>query len=163
MGRYSNPIIPSPTKPRCSTKTANGTFHPLFFELLRDQPDLIDVFRRALIDQYFPNQATTPAPEPPLLGEATPPRYQTYRRPDRDPQFRTTVLAAYDHRCAVTRLRTVPPGVLLDAAHLTPFSVSFDNSLSFRVLWAISELTFHAKNHPGKSSTPFIEEGGFGG
>ena len=46
----------------------------------------------------------------------------------RDPAFRRVILEAYDSQCAASHLRIVLPGIsLIEAAHLIPFSESFDD------------------------------------
>lgn len=58
--------------------------------------------------------------EPTEKVEEVPPRYI------RDPAFRRVVLEAYDYRCAATGTRIILPdeSVMVQAAHIEPFSVS---------------------------------------
>ena len=54
---------------------------------------------------------------------------ETTQQQARSAAFRTLVLEAYDYRCAATRLRFITPDYryLVEAAHLIPFSESYDD------------------------------------
>ena len=52
------------------------------------------------------------------------------KRDSRDPAFRRVVVQAYDYRCSATGLRVLLPdgAVMVEAAHLVPFSESRNDS-----------------------------------
>jgi putative restriction endonuclease len=65
---------------------------------------------------------TTPSGQPPSISSLSGPRKRiaiTISKLVRDARFRVTVLAAYDHRCAVTRMQLK----LVDAAHILPVGI----------------------------------------
>jgi putative restriction endonuclease len=63
------------------------------------------------------------------VGEPINDQQAEYTKPVRDAAFRRVVIEAYDFRCAATGTRLVLPGqqVLVQAAHLIPFSDSQDD------------------------------------
>ncbi len=63
------------------------------------------------------------------LGHAVNEQLVEYSKPVRDTAFRRIVIEAYDFRCSATGTRLVLPGqqVLVQAAHLIPFSESRDD------------------------------------
>ena len=109
------------------------------FALLADGVQLIfadsanrPLLRQALVSRYFPAEAHTLLAAPDVLEEERRP-YAVDTGPDapgRSAGFRKKVSEVYDHQCAACVLRLRLPGsdiALVDAAHLIPFSVSFND------------------------------------
>jgi putative restriction endonuclease len=108
------------------------------FELL-GEPDSRDALREMLLTRWFGNKLAK------LQDIELEDRYESqlrdsvghpvneqpveYSKPVRDTAFRRIVIEAYDFRCAATGTRLVLPGqqVLVQAAHLIPFSDSRDD------------------------------------
>lgn len=97
-----------------------------------------DRLREVLISRWFPAKETQlratisqhaeeNAAERSIRGDAP---IATDDETVRDTAFRRVVLEAYDYRCAASGMRLVIPGVavLMDAAHLIPFSESRNDS-----------------------------------
>ena len=90
------------------------------------------LLRQALIARYFPEKAAVLLAGPAALeeeqrayGQDTGPEV-----PGRSAGFRKKVAEVYDHQCAACGLRLRLPGsdiALVDAAHLVPFAVSFND------------------------------------
>ncbi|MGJ8641780.1 MAG: HNH endonuclease [Luteolibacter sp.] len=89
--------------------------------------------REALIARYFPHHAsallgappaTVPSPETPKVAEEG-------IQYGRSPAFRRKILEIYDHQCAACGLRIKLPAAqdisFIDAAHLIPFSSSYND------------------------------------
>ncbi len=112
------------------------------FRLLLD-PEAREELRQTLISRYFPRHAAGICD---LLRRERPIcQYEDYLRkqaagqvreaaePDideraREAAFSRVVRSAYDYRCAACGLRVIlDDGVLVEAAHIIPFSVSHDN------------------------------------
>lgn len=57
---------------------------------------------------------------------------EIYRPAARDQGFRRAVVTAYEHRCALcgVRVRTMDGHTVVDAAHIRPWSVSYDDRLA---------------------------------
>jgi putative restriction endonuclease len=87
--------------------------------------------RHALVARYFPAQASVLFTAPVVREELLP--YDAEAEPEapgRSAGFRKKVAEVYDHQCAACGLRLRLPGsdiALVDAAHLIPFAVSFND------------------------------------
>lgn len=90
------------------------------------------LLRQALVSRYFPAEAATLLTSPDVLEEGQRPYAVDTEQdaPGRSAGFRKKVSEVYDHQCAACGLRLRLPGsdiALVDAAHLIPFSVSFND------------------------------------
>lgn len=86
--------------------------------------------RQALISRYFPHAAALLHSVPSALEDVQKPYDVSSDAPGRSAGFRKVVSEVYDHQCAACGLRLRLPGsdiALVDAAHLIPFSVSFND------------------------------------
>jgi putative restriction endonuclease len=86
--------------------------------------------RDVLISRYFPSHRdalVALAPAPPSLQETAPEFEETAQARSRG--FSRIVVVVYEHQCAACGLRLrLPNGAtIVDAAHLIPFSVSYDD------------------------------------
>jgi putative restriction endonuclease len=87
--------------------------------------------RQALVSRYFPAQAAGLLAAPVVREELL--SYDAEAEPElpgRSAGFRKKVSEVYDHQCAACGLRLRLPGsdiALVDAAHLIPFAVSFND------------------------------------
>ncbi len=90
------------------------------------------LLRQALVSRYFPSQAAALLAAPVALEEAQC-HYDLDTEssaPGRSAGFRKKVSEVYDHQCVACGLRLRLPGsdiALVDAAHLIPFSASFND------------------------------------
>lgn len=102
------------------------------FEWLVAIPENRQAMREALITRYFPQSLReelltrkTIAVAPKIKAAEDTPEY------GRSPAFRRTILSIYDHQCAACGLRILLPSgnevSFIDAAHLIPFSESYND------------------------------------
>jgi len=110
-------------------KTTHGRFDEGLWDALLSNAHSRHQLREALIARYFPQKreplaavagAETATPEPGVLHDEP---------PGRDGAFRSIILELYDHTCAACGLRIkLQDGFsLMDAAHIIPFRISFDD------------------------------------
>lgn len=102
------------------------------FELLVAIPENRQAMREALITRYFPQSLREELLSRKTIEEA--PKIKAAEEPleyGRSPAFRRTILNIYDHQCAACGLRIrLPSGTdvsFIDAAHLIPFSESYND------------------------------------
>ena len=102
------------------------------FEWLVAIPENRQQMREALITRYFPQTLREELLTRKTIEEA--PKIQAAEEPPeygRSPAFRRTILSIYDHQCAACGLRIrLSSGndvSFIDAAHLIPFSESFND------------------------------------
>jgi putative restriction endonuclease len=95
-------------------------------------PENRQAMLEALITRYFPQSLREELLSRKTIEEA--PKIQAAEEPTeygRSPAFRRTILSIYDHQCAACGLRIrLPAGndvSFIDAAHLIPFSESFND------------------------------------
>lgn len=124
---------------KSALRASNGRIPTRFAEALAGSPALAERAVQLLLDQHFepslhddlrsaidlgpaaatPESAAERVAEPPPQGaDALVPQRRSERA--RDPNFRDEVLAAYDHRCAVTGFQALLGGAAfcLEAAHV---------------------------------------------
>jgi len=122
----------APSVAEIRRRVSYGAFDPGIWELLSD-PMARHQLREALVARYFPADrqklaavtAVGPAVETAaMLREEMP--------PGRDGAFRRTILELYDYRCAACGVRVVLDQSisLVEAAHLIPFNVSWNDNPS---------------------------------
>jgi putative restriction endonuclease len=105
-------------------RKTSGHFPKPVMTKLQDNPALLAQIVKQLLDAHFPESLheeildATGVVLPDLIQEATVQTYAT--RNKRDPEFRRTVLRAYEHRCAVTGFRAALGGSYFgcEAAHI---------------------------------------------
>lgn len=102
------------------------------FEWLVAIPENRQQMREALITRYFPQTLREELLNRRIIEEA--PKIQAAEEPPeygRSPAFRRTILSIYDHQCAACGLRIrLSSGndvSFIDAAHLIPFSESYND------------------------------------
>ena len=118
--------------------TTAARLDPEFVKFAQD-PTCRDRARRLLIATYFPLQERLALYA--SAGLATPDDFALVHTPGYEPavevakgrsaRFRTSIVAAYDYTCALTRQRlvTVAAGSLVDAAHIHRFADSRDDDI----------------------------------
>jgi putative restriction endonuclease len=118
-----------PSVGRIPQVIAGAVLDDALFALLKN-PSHRSQLRDVLISRYFPSHRkalVALAPAPPSLQETAPELEETAQARSRG--FSRIVVVVYEHQCAACGLRLrLPNGAtIVDAAHLIPFSVSFDD------------------------------------
>ncbi|MFN0130459.1 MAG: HNH endonuclease [Verrucomicrobiales bacterium] len=108
---------------------AGAVLEDALFALLRNASHRSQL-RDVLISRYFPSHRealAALAPAPPSVQETAPEFEETAQARSRG--FSRIVVVVYEHQCAACGLRLrLPNGAtIVDAAHLIPFSVSYDD------------------------------------
>lgn len=118
-----------PSVGRIPQLIAGTVLDDALFALLKN-PSPRSQLRDVLISRYFPSHREALAaltPPPHSLQETAPESEETTQARSRG--FSRIVVVVYEHQCAACglRLRLANGGTIVDAAHLIPFSVSFDD------------------------------------
>ena len=106
---------PTPTRRELERVGASGGLKPDAWDMLRSDSGLVEELARLLLELHFPESMH----EDILVSVGL--RFRPVRgEQERDPEFRTTVLNAYEHRCALCACEIKLDGrdVGLEAAHI---------------------------------------------
>jgi putative restriction endonuclease len=124
-------VAGAPSVAELRRRVAYGQFASAFWQLLRE-PIARGQLREALIARYFPEEREKLAAIAATNGKQTSASTSELREempPGRDGAFRRTILEIYDFRCAACGVRVLldQSESLVEAAHLIPFSVSWND------------------------------------
>jgi putative restriction endonuclease len=119
----------SPTIGQINQLIAGAHLDDELYLLLQD-PLNRNVMRDVLISRYFPGHRLElfklSGSEPPKIADSG---GVGHRDPGRTAGFRRTIISVYEHQCAACGLRIRMNGIgsIVEAAHLIPFTSSFDD------------------------------------